>query len=252
MSRTKFSTSNIRFVILLAVTIIAISIVPSTTEAGIDKRLNRPAGWVGLYMGYISGPDLGGYRNFVNEYYSERGSLQQISDFGGQLAFNFEYKSFFSSHFAYGFSICFGGFATDQVFDYVDNNLQAQAFEEYRYKAGQFGFDLSFTPVNTRKTKIVPYISAGGLLYSGVLDLLISENDSEGQRAYSFRDNTFDIGYRFGGGLIYPVGESIAISANSYYSHSNLKFDVTFDNGKHIKIKNDLLFIGFGIAYFYK
>jgi hypothetical protein len=250
MSRISFLFSSITISVLL---LFMVFVFDGSADAELRRVENPSLSWVNVDLGYSSGPNLGGYRDFVNDYYRNLGSVERLSDFGGRLALNIGYKSFFSSHFAYGFFLTIGGFSTDQVFDYLGNDNQYyQALEEYRMKTGQFGFDMSFTPVNSKKTKIIPYVSAGGLLTSGVLDVLYSEDGPRGNRAWSYSESSFGVGYRVGGGLVIPISDPVALNTNTYFSYSKLKFDASAISDDPIDIKYKQWFGGIGLLYFFQ
>ncbi|MBD3168741.1 MAG: hypothetical protein GF307_04605 [candidate division Zixibacteria bacterium] len=227
------------------------ALLPNMANAEIRKVYNPPIAWMGASAGYLSGPNFGNYRDYLNNYYNDLGSSERISNFGGGAAFNLELKNFFSSHFAYGLFFTAGNFNTDQIFNFRDNG-DYQVLEEYQLKYGQFGADFSFSPVDTRRSRLVPYVTVGGLLSSGVLDVLYSEDSPNGRRSWSYNENTFDIGYRFGAGLVFPVSTSLALHANSFYSYSRLKFNADFDPDEPINIKGGQWFTGVGIVYLYK
>lgn len=253
MLSDSFSSTIFKYPVVLIVVFLTLFFIVGPVDAGLRRIPNFPLGWVGADMGYSSGPNFGGYRDFLNDYYHHRGSLQNLSDFGGRLVVNLGLKSFFSSHFAYGFFLTLGGYSTDQVFDHwSESDEYYQSFEEYRLKSAQIGFELTFTPVNTRTTRIVPYIAAGGLLSSGVLEVLYSEDGPMGRRAWSYRENTFNTGYRFGGGLVLPLSETVALNASSFYSNSKYKFNETLGSGGPIEIENQQWYAGIGLVYFYR
>ncbi len=236
---------------------LAIFFAPSSLHAELNKAGKPAPGVFGVNLGYYSGPNMGNYIDYLNDYYGDLGSSNKIDDFAGRLALTLWFKSFFSSHFAYGFFLTMGGFATDQVFKYQNEQetQSFQAYEEYRLKTAQIGFDLTYSPVNTQKSRLFPYISAGGLLSSGTMEVFYSNYTDPGLdllRSLGYRENDINIGYRFAAGLIYPVSDRFAISFNTEFVDSRLNFDANFDEGSDIDMTNRQWFTGIGVSYFYR
>ncbi|GEM_PF-6288613 len=239
-------------VITLTLGMFLFILVPSSGAS--LRRVHRPPlGWVSLDLGYLSSPDLGSYRTYLNNYYFQQGSTDRLSNFGGGVGMNFEYKSFFTPHFGYGFFFSFGSFSTDQVFNYYDDYSNPyQSYEEYNLKSARIGMDLSFSPINTRRSRVVPYFSAGGMISSGTLEFLYTEVGQGARYDMSYRESTFNFGYRFEAGLVIPVGRRFAFKAVSRYSSSELNFDASFDSNRNIDIESNQWFVGGGLVYFYK
>jgi len=224
--------------------------------SGVNKAPNPPLGWVGCDLGYFTAPNLGSYRDYINGYYANLGSSEKMANFGGRAAINLQFKSFISSHFAYGCFLTMGGFATDQVFRYYDNFSKGyQAREEYRLRTADIGFDFTFTPVNSRSTHFIPYICAGGMLSSGTLEVFYSnyaDRNLELMDAISYRENNFNFGYRLAGGILLPVSGRLGLNAVTIFSDSKLDFAIDFDSNAEINMQNRQWFSGVGLIYFYR
>jgi len=201
-----------------------------------------------IQMGYISGPSFSSLFDYFRTAYRP---VNDIKDFGGNVAMNIGYLSRFHRNFALdvGFSI-YGMNKEFQVIDTAGSGSDIAIRHELNYQSAVFTGTLPVILEFSPKQPVVPYFGIGISLFSLRLD------HYRGSEA--LRDTRTAVGGHFGGGVAYKITRKLWLDLRARWHAGSSKLLTLEDdpntpgyNYYEFDIKQNLSQFSVGIDYFF-